>query len=135
MIIEEIEKEVADAASQMTVEVVLLLIDKWEAQIQRDWEAGKLKIPDLLNHYVRLKISLHHVRKAWDRGWSSFSDEQFKTRINDLNYKVKEARRKYYVSKLRYDSTEHPRECSCRGCRCVGRGGWGDSKSIGEGSY
>ena len=133
-IIEELEAEVAAQAGQMTVEVVLLLIDKWETRIQQEWDAGKLTIPELLNHYVRLKIMLHHVRKAWDRGWSSMSEEQFKTRATNLGDKIKEARRKYYVTKQRYES-EHGSECPCRGCKCIAGINRGSPVSLGEGSH
>src|SRR5678816_2136478 len=90
-----LEDEVMLAASQSTVEIILLLVDKWEADIEREARMGRLGIPDLLNHYVRLKISLHHLKRAWDRGWSSLTDGQFATRANTLSDKVKEARRKY----------------------------------------
>ncbi|MGI0058752.1 MAG: hypothetical protein ACREBJ_03195 [Nitrosotalea sp.] len=76
-------------ADSMTVEVVLLLIDKWEADVQKPWDQGKLTIPELFNHYVRLKISLHHVRKAWDRGCPSMDENTFNIRELTLSSKIK----------------------------------------------
>jgi hypothetical protein len=133
--LENIEQEVADAANQMAVEVVLLLIDKWERDLELAILNNEANVPMLLNHYVRLKISLHHVRKAWDRGWSSMTDNQFKERINILTTKTKEARRNYYVAKQRYKSDEHGSGCSCRGCLCIAGINGGSSHSVGQSSY
>jgi hypothetical protein len=117
-VIDELEAEVSALAGSMTVEVILLLIDKWEADMELAIRRNKASIPDLLNHYVRLKIMYHHIRKAWDRGWSSLSEEQFNTKAMDFHGRIKEARRNYYVAKQRYES-KHGSGCPCRGCKCL----------------
>jgi hypothetical protein len=120
-----LEDEVQAAASLQTTEVLMLLIDKWENDIIRMREQGVLNMEHLLNHYVRLKISLHHIKKAYDRGWYPSGDPnggKLKSRVDSLQEKAKEARRNYYVAK-RGIETEHRNGCACRGCRCLGQVG------------
>jgi hypothetical protein len=121
--LESLEKEVADAASQMTVEVVLLLIDKWEKRIIQDFESGKITAEHLLNEYVRMKIVLHHMRRKYDRDWYYGCDmdkqHAVELHISNLDSKVKDARRKYYVAKHRIEPDQHGNGCSCRGCNCI----------------
>jgi hypothetical protein len=114
-----LDAEVQFAANQASVEVILFLIQKWEWDLEMKSRMGRLEIPDLLRFYVNLKISIHHLRKAFDGGWTTLSADLYNKKYVQLNNKIKEARKDYYVAKLRYDSNEHGDECSCRGCRCV----------------
>ena len=118
-----VEEEVSNAADHLTVEVILRLIDKWEADIELALLKGKVDVRDLLEHYVRLKISLHHLNRAWDRGWGGhgtycMNAEQFAVKAKDLSKKVKQSRRDYYVAKREFE-TQCSSECACRGCRCI----------------
>jgi hypothetical protein len=114
----DLDSEVEQAARNSTVEMILLLIDKWEHDIEVAVAMGKASVPQLLHHYVRLKISLHHVSKAWERGWSTMTENQFVERVKGLSDKVKQSRRDYYVAKREYE-TQCSAECACRGCRCI----------------
>jgi hypothetical protein len=119
-LLKSLEKEVADAASQMTAEVVLLLLDKWEKDLELAIATNSGEIPELLNRYVRLKITLHKLSRSYERGWSCDLDEnRYAERAGRLQGLVKEARRKYYVTKQRFESDKHKNGCSCRGCRCI----------------
>lgn|SRR5574337_187681 len=135
-ILEGLEKEVTDAASQMTVEVVLLLIDKWEKRVLQDFEAGKISAEQLLYEYVRMKISLHHLKRRYENDFYYHAKDQLRveSQLNVLDNKVKEARRKYYVAKHRIEPDQHGHGCTCRGCNCISGSGWGDSFTIGQGS-
>jgi hypothetical protein len=116
----DIEREVEEAANKFGVEIILLLIDKWENDMQRAVLLNTVDTDMLLGHYVRMKISLHHLKRKMERDWFS-NDTLAKTieeRVRNLGYKTKEARRNYYVAKRRFE--EHRDDCSCRGCRCVG---------------
>jgi len=117
--------EISAQADSMIDEIIFRLLDKWEDDMARLRAEDKLSMNDLLGHYVRLKISLHHLKRRYDRdfSWPSRacdmdSDRKVLSRINSLSYKTKEARREYYVAKRRYEG-EHERECTCRGCRCI----------------
>lgn len=119
----EIEAEVQQAADQMTAEVILALIDKWENDFFIAKKRGELSVQDALHFYVRLKIAFHHLEKranddygGWQHGWSSI--ESLNENLNKLYHKVKDARRNYYVTKRRVEGA-HSSECSCRGCRCL----------------
>ncbi len=119
-ILADIEREVEEAANQFGVEIILLLIDKWESDMQTAMANNIVDTDMLLGHYVRMKISLHHLKRKMERDWFS-NDNIAKTieeRVRNLGYKTKEARRNYYVAKRRFE--EHRDDCSCRGCRCVG---------------
>src|SRR5579885_598064 len=117
-LIQELEAEVNQQAANLSVELIFLLFEKWDREIEQAIAQNKARLPDLLNHYVRLKVTFHHLKKAWDRGWSSLNENQYKTKWIEWSARVKEARRNYYVAKLRSEG-EHGSECSCRGCRCV----------------
>lgn len=120
-IIADIEREVQEAADKFGVEIILLLIDKWEDDMQKAMANNIADTDMLLGHYVRMKISLHHLKRKMERDWFS-NDNLAKTieeRVRNLIYKTKEARRNYYVAKCRFE--EHRDDCSCRGCRCIGR--------------
>jgi hypothetical protein len=133
-LIESLEKEVSDNANQMTAEVVLLLLDKWEHDLDMAMQSNKAEIPELLNYYVRLKISFHHAKRAQERGWSLIDEDKVKLRISLLATKIKEARKKYYVAKQRFESDKHGSKCSCRGCRCLKGIDGGSSDSASQGS-
>lgn len=118
-LLQSLDAEVNSALESMTVEMVLLLIDKWGRDIQQSEMIGDPTLYDLLDHYVRLKISFHKIQRAWHNGWSSLTSEQFATKAIKLSGAIKEARRKYYVAKFRYEG-EHDFGCACRGCRAIG---------------
>jgi hypothetical protein len=128
-IIEELEAEVEQLANGASIEILMLLIDKWEEEVEHKRTHGKLDIASMLNHYVRLKISLHHVKRHYERGWSACdaADVVLRQRIATLTQKSKEARRNYYVTKRRYEG-QHGDDCSCRGCGCLK--GFGTSSSL-----
>src|SRR5258708_5226492 len=117
--LESLEKEVSENANQMTAEVVLLLLEKWEKDLEKAIATNSAEIPNLLNSYVRLKITLHHLNVSHDRGWSCDLDDKYLDRAIRLKSLIKEARRKYYVAKQRFESDKHGSKCSCRGCRCL----------------
>jgi hypothetical protein len=127
-----LEDEVQAAADQLSVEVILLLIDRWESEVQQKIMDGKLSHEDARLHYVRLKISLHHLKRKYERDYdnqdyhmySSNSGEyttygiQLLDRIRQLSNRAQEARKNFYVTKRRYQG-EHRNGCTCRGCRCL----------------
>lgn len=116
-----IDDEVEAAVNSLGADIIFLLVDKWEADIAQARLLNKLSMEDLLLHYVKLKISLHHLKRKMDRDWFS-NDNIVKTieeNVNKLRGKTKEARRNYYVAKQRFEG-RHEDECSCRGCRCIG---------------
>lgn len=122
--LESLEKEVIDQANQMTAEIVLLLIDRWEEKIQRDFEAGKISVKELLYEYVNMKIALHRVKRRYENdyyyGDGSDSERKVKSMMISLNDKIKKARRNYYVAKHRYNEPDrHGSGCTCRGCNCI----------------
>lgn len=118
----DLEEEIQKAANNLTVEVILRLIDKWEMDFEEASSKGKLTVRELLEHYVRLKISLHHLTRAWERGWGAgifnLNAEQFAEKARHLHRRVKQSRRDYYVAKREYEAKCCP-ECDCRGCRCI----------------
>lgn len=122
-LLDSLAAEVEAAANQLGSEIIFLLIEKWELDIAKAEEEGRLSVQELLHHYVRLKISLHHVRRHYERydDWpcSQTASVHYQRLIN-LKDKAKEARRKYYVAKQRYEG-EHRTGCDCRGCRCIGK--------------
>jgi len=115
--LESLEKEVSDLADQMAVEVVLLLIDKAERDFEAAIASNNISAQELLGFYVRLKISLHHLMRRYERDWfyDLSTQHEAESRIMMLRGKVKEARVKYYVAKQRYESDKHGSGCSCRG--------------------
>lgn len=119
----QLDAEVQVAANEMTVELLYLLLDKWENDIARLKFEGKLNMEDMLNHYVRLKISLHHLKRYYEREfWPNgcyASEAAVKARYDVLVETTKKARINYYVAKREFEG-EHGNECSCRGCRCLG---------------
>jgi len=120
--LESIDAEVEALANDLGADIIFLLIDKWDADLERAERDGRLTADTLLGHYIRLKISLHHVARRYERdyGWScELNDSVLRQRIAGLKNKTKEARRNYYVAKHRYEG-EHRSNCSCRGCRCIG---------------
>ena len=136
-LLESLEKEVSDAADQMAVEVVLLLIDKAERDFEAAIASNQISADELLGFYVRLKISLHHLMRRYERDWfyDLSTQHEAEARIMMLRGKVKEARVKYYVAKQRYESDKHGDGCSCRGCRCIKGIDWGSSNQAGQGAY
>lgn len=118
-----IEDEVEAAANALGVDIIFLLVDKWEADMAQAHILNKVSMEDLLGHYVRMKISLHHLRRKFERDyfWSACDPHgaDFEKKVIGLSDKVKEARRNYYVAKQRFEGG-HEDECSCRGCRCIG---------------
>lgn len=135
--LENLEKEVSDAANQMAVEVVLLLIEKAEKDFEAAIASNSISAQELLGAYVRLKISLHHLMRRYERDWFYDLSNQHdaEARIVMLREKVKEARVKYYVAKQRYESDKHGDGCSCRGCRCIKGIDGGSSDQVGQGAY
>lgn len=121
IIIEDVEREAEETANGMTVELVMLLLDKWEQDLVNQERLGYLNVDSLLNHYVNLKITMHHLNKSWLHEWSSGpkTENEFVTKYNFLFDKVKEARRNYYVARRKFRETEHGKRCACRGCRCI----------------
>jgi hypothetical protein len=118
-----IDDEVEDALNSLGADIIFLLIEKWESDIARATELDKVTAEELLNHYVRLKISMHHLKRKFelDYFWSPCDPHgaDFEKKLIGLSDKVKEARRNYYVAKQRYEG-QHEGTCSCRGCRCIG---------------
>ena len=121
-----LQHEVDVIADSMSLEIILLLVDKWESEYQQKLINGNLSIADALNHYIKLKVSLHHVKRRWEREFDNYdcdfsnsTEEQLvHSRLNKLFILTKEARKNYYVTKRRYEG-EHRIECTCRGCRCL----------------
>lgn len=119
-----IDDEVESALNSMGAEILFLLIEKWEDDLAKASALDEVSVRDMLLHYVRLKISLHHLKRKMDRDWFA-NDNVIKTveeNVNKLRDKTKEARRNYYVAKQRFEG-EHEGACSCRGCRCIGKFG------------
>lgn len=135
--LENLEKEVSDAANQMAVEVILLLIEKAEKDFEAAIASNNISAQELLGAYVRLKISLHHLMRRYERDWFYDISNQHdaEARIVMLREKVKEARVKYYVAKQRYESDKHGDGCSCRGCRCIKGIDGGSPDQVGQGAY
>src|SRR5208337_3715546 len=109
----------------MTVEVIIALMDKWEADMMRAMRLNQANIPELLNHYVRLKISWGRLKRYLEYRYdvASYSHnvcnyKEFEEKQQHYANLITEARRNYYVAKRRYES-EHTPDCSCRGCRCI----------------
>lgn len=96
-IIEQIELEVEAQANQRSLEVLMLLISKLESL------GDSISIDDRLHYYVALKLTRHWFRKKYynDCLPVQVSDARYATRLSDLNCKIKEARRNYYVAKQR----------------------------------
>jgi len=121
--LESLEKEVTDQVNQMAAEVVLLLIERWEEQVLREFKAGKISVQEMLNAYVNMKISLHRVKRRYENDYYACdldSEHRVKSLMNGLNEKIKKARRDYYVAKQRYDEPDqHGSNCTCRGCNCI----------------
>lgn len=118
-----IEQEVQAAADKFGVDIIVLLMEKWDLDMSHALSEGKATLESMLNHYVRLKISLHHVKRYYDR-YTEWNDESphnvaLKNRVKSLTEKSREARRNYYVAKRRVEG-EHGTECTCRGCQCLG---------------
>jgi len=134
--LESLEKEVAEQAAQMTAEVVLLLIDRWEEQLERDFKHGKITAKELLHQYVSMKISLHRLARRYENDYyydlNHNNHLQIQQQIKRLQNKVKEARRNYYVAKHRTEPDQHGGECTCRGCRCIKGISYGSSHPVGQ---
>lgn len=121
--LDSLAAEVEAAANKLGPEIIFLLVDKWEGDMVRLQEEGRLSMNELLHHYIRLKISLHHVKRHYERygDWTcDLTDSVHYQRLINLKHKAKEARRNYYVAKQRYEG-EHRTGCDCRGCRCLGK--------------
>ena len=118
-----LDAEVEAGANALGINIIFLLIDKWEADMIEAHELDRLSMGDLLNHYVRMKLSLHYLKRKFDRDyfWSACDPHgaDFEKKNRGLSVKVKEARRNNYVAKQRYEG-QHEGTCSCRGCRCIG---------------
>lgn len=119
-----IASEVESAANKCGPEIIFLLMDKWDRDMQKLLQQSLLTIDDLLRHYVRLKISLHHVTRRYERDWyvdDHKHEAMYRRHMNELRDKTKEARRDYYVAKQRIEREEgkHGSECACRGCKCI----------------
>jgi hypothetical protein len=130
-ILQEIETEVQRAADEMNVEVILMLLDKLEANYRRELAQGKISAQDALSHYVHLKICLHHLRRKMDNGYFEYypithagvsihrdNVDRIFARMDELKSNIKYARRDYYVAKRRVEGQHQP-GCACRGCRCL----------------
>jgi hypothetical protein len=120
--LESLEKEVTDQVNQMTAEVVLLLIERWEERVLREFTEGKISVKELLYAYVDMKISLHRVKRRYENDYYACdldSEHKVKSMMNGLNEKIKKARKEYYVAKHRYEPDQHGTDCTCRGCNCI----------------
>jgi hypothetical protein len=98
-LLEEVNQE-ADFRSD---EVLALLLDKLEMLASRP----NVTLGDALRFYISLKISRHHMRKQWYRGWGKWdgmSESEFKSKLDSVNTKIAQARRNYYVTKQRVES-------------------------------
>lgn len=114
-----LQQEVDDIADDMSVEIILLLVDKWEKEFQQKLIEGEISLIDTLNYYIKLKISLHHLIRKWERGGDWGCEVGYiSQQITNLSMKTKEARKNYYVTKRRYEG-QHRSNCACRGCRCI----------------
>lgn len=117
-IIEDLEREVSQEVDGMTADVIIALMDKWEKDIVRAIALNEATIPQLLNHYVRLKISWGRLKRFLERDYNGSMYKLYDEKEQYYTHLIKEARRNYYVTKRRYEN-EHAPDCSCRGCRCV----------------
>jgi hypothetical protein len=117
-ILSTLETEVEEQVNLLSVEVLFMLIDKWEHDVIVEREQNMYHLPQARKHYVHLKVAYHHLTKAWRRGWSSMNEEQYNQGEQSLLNKIKEARVEYYVTKRRAEE-EHSPNCPCRGCRLL----------------
>lgn len=119
-LLESLDAEVSALVNQMQPEVILALMDKWDEEIEAAWKANKASIPDLLNHYVRLKVAWHHVKRHMEWEWSHDMTSRFEQQERYYLSRITEARRKYYDARIRFEGNEqHHEHCPCRGCRCL----------------
>lgn len=94
-IILDLEREIESQANERGLEVLFLLLDKLERI------GTSASVEQRLNYYVSLKLARHWFRKRYYNGWgpNQMSDDVFYPKLNQLNDKIKEARRNYYVAK------------------------------------
>ena len=117
-LIEDLEREVSQEVDGMSVEVILALMDKWEEDARRAWTLNLISISELLNHYVRLKITWSKTKRDLEYRYTHDKAHLYNEKKQHYTNLISEARRKYYVAKRRYES-EHASDCSCRSCRCI----------------
>lgn len=119
--------EVETAANKCGPEIIILLMEKWDREIERLKDPAILNLAELLGSYTRLKITLHHAIKRMDRELSRGYNhtDHYDVDTIRLRMKAKEARVNYYDAKLRIERQEgkHGIDCTCRGCKCIGKFG------------
>lgn len=127
MILLSLETEVKELVDNLSPELLVKLLDKWESDIVNDRiEGGELMVKRL-RIYVNMKIMLQRMkRKLYDCYLSpcAVNGQSLEDQIVTFTSKVKDARREYYVAKRRAEG-EHRNDCTCRGCRCLGQDGRG----------
>jgi hypothetical protein len=113
----DLEAEVQRQANNMPIEMVLLLLDRLDHKMDLELAREDSDLKSLLETYIRMKVTFHHINKQWDRGWSSLNENEFTAKRIYWSKKIKEARKNYYVTKQRAE--KHASDCPCRGCKCI----------------
>lgn len=114
----ELDQEIEYQASHMMNEIINRLINKWEQDIEKISISNQDDMFRSRNEYVNLKISLQRLKRYYNDLYCPLVEDSNNKTIFRLNNLTKEARRKYYVAKRRYEG-EHHEQCSCRGCRVI----------------
>src|SRR5271166_3581561 len=96
--VEVLELEVSQLVDTMAVEVVLALMDKWERDMEMQARYAHSSVQNALDHYVRLKIAWHHIKRHME--WSHYSSK-FDEKERYYSNVILKARRNYYVAKRR----------------------------------
>ena len=125
-ILSSLEAEVTELCNNLSAELFVSLLDKWEADVAHDRATGTVDMHKLLMRYVGMKITLHHMNRKYrdDEYWTPCSPNvsELGDMIEKLKTKIYFARRDYYVAKRRAEG-EHGNDCTCRGCKCIGQDG------------
>ena len=90
--IKSLEEEVERQANERSLDVLFLLIDKFD-KIEHS------SVQERLNYYVTLKLARHRFRKEYNHDCLTMSNDEYYGKLNSLTTRIKEARRYYYVAK------------------------------------
>lgn len=122
-LLDSLDAEVSSLVDSMPVEVILALMDKWDHDMERMIRQNLADVDTYRNHYARLKIAWHHVKRRLEFGpgweWSHDMESKFEQQERYYLSKIKEARRNYYDARIRSEQGQHDEQCTCRGCRCL----------------
>lgn len=119
-LLESLDAEVSALVNQMQPEVILSLMNKWDRDMEELVVANKATTNDLLNHYIRLKVAWHHIKRHMEWHWSHDMESKYEQQERRYLSQITEARRKYYDARIRFEGDQqHNDQCSCRGCRCL----------------